>query len=201
MQSKVRGPRRACNQHHRRMHAESTCEASLHTCAHSTLHESFATDLSHNPAALVAVSCPAGSHIRIITARNLQSQLDLPAGDAHALWPGDARTLGMLVNGEQSQLAFDFVAGHSKGQEQLFRGQTHPPGMCMCMCMPTACLLSVHARQEHMSYAARVLLHHTPSAMLNQGICQAISSGIHHVLHSPELSTGCMGHLLFPERV
>lgn len=30
----------------------------------------------------------------------------------------------MLVNGEQSQLAFDFVAGHSKGQEQLFRGQT-----------------------------------------------------------------------------
>lgn len=48
----------------------------------------------------------------------------MAAGDAHALWPGDARTLGMLVNGERSQLAFDFVAGHSKGQEQLFRGQT-----------------------------------------------------------------------------
>ena len=73
MQSKVRSPRQACNQHHRRMHAELTCEASLHTGARSTLHESFTTDLLHNPAALAAVSCPAGSHIRITTAWNLHS--------------------------------------------------------------------------------------------------------------------------------
>ena len=61
---------------------------------------------------------------RVIPAWNRQCQPDLAAGDAHALWPEDARTLGMLINGEQSQLAFDFVAGHRKGQEQLFRGQT-----------------------------------------------------------------------------
>ena len=33
--------------------------------------------------------------------------------------------MGMLFGAEESQLSFDFVAGHSKGQEQLFRGN-HP---------------------------------------------------------------------------
>lgn len=44
------------------------------------------------------------------------------AGDQQALWPTDVRTLGMQSGTEESRLAFDFVAGHSKGQEQLFRG-------------------------------------------------------------------------------
>ena len=179
MQSKVRAPRRACNQHRRRMHAESTCEASLHTCAHSTLHESFTRDLLHNPAALVAVSCPACSHIHIITAWILQSQLDLPAGDAHALWPGDARTLGMLVNGEQSQLAFDFVAGHSKGQEQLFRGQTHLPGMCMCMPPFCACTARAYELCCQSSAAPYAFCHARPgdlsSHTLRHPPCLALS--------------------------
>ena len=33
--------------------------------------------------------------------------------------------MGMQSGAEESHLSFDFVAGHSKGQEQLFRGD-HP---------------------------------------------------------------------------
>ena len=149
---------------------------------------------------------------------NLQSQLALAAGDAHALWPGDARTLGMLVNGEHSQLAFDFVAGHSKGQEQLFRGQTLQPVdkphelECLqalshfrpvwnCSAVGTVTRMKVTYARHNCAYpdgsgkllqlsialacgmpiasllwcmhgkscAARVLRHHTPSAILDQG--------------------------------
>ena len=47
----------------------------------------------------------------------------MTAGDKHVLLALDARTLRMHSGAEESQLSFDFVAGHSKGQEQLFRGK------------------------------------------------------------------------------
>ena len=40
-----------------------------------------------------------------------------------ALWAADSRTLGMQSGAEETRLSFDFVAGHSRSQEQLFRGE------------------------------------------------------------------------------
>ena len=47
----------------------------------------------------------------------------MTAGDKHVLSALDARSLRMQTGAEESQLSFDFVAGHKKGQEQLFRGK------------------------------------------------------------------------------
>ena len=47
-----------------------------------------------------------------------------------ALWAADSRTLGMQSGAEETRLSFDFVAGHSRSQEQLFRGDPLPGAPC-----------------------------------------------------------------------
>ena len=51
-------------------------------------------------------------------------------GDKDALWAADSRTLGMQSGTEETRLSFDFVAGHSRSQEQLFRGDPLPGAPC-----------------------------------------------------------------------